>query len=431
MVDVAPFSAWRYDLAQAGELSDVIAPPYDVIDPSLQEQLYQRHPYNAVRLILNRAEPDDRLPSDRTARARLNWKQWKQDQLLQREHNDALYVYHQEYLLHGQPVVRRGFLARLRLEELGTGQVFPHERTLAGPKADQLALMDACRAQLSPIFGLYPDETCQIQQRLDDACLALPGLQAVDHAGVKHRLWVLHDLRAIDATREALRSQPVFIADGHHRYETALQYSRQCREQRQVPDELAPENFVLSALFSLQDAGLSVLPTQRVIRGAAAIGLTATELARRLEPHFLVEMIPAGASAAALAWEAVATENSQDVLAFGTADGHWLVARLADPDIMLKLAPDHSNEWRSLAVSVLHQLVLGSLLPPEVVSEGTIQYVHEWQAAASSEESLVCLVPAVHVTDVAKIAAQREFMPPKSTYFYPKLLSGLVFYGLE
>ena len=191
MVEVCPMRGWRYDVSQVGDLSDVITPPYDVIDEHQQNELFKKHPCNFIRLELNREEPGDASPDVKYERAAAFLKHWKVDGILQQEHEDVLYVYSQEFKWEGKTFVRSGFLARVRLEEFGTGNVFPHEQTLSGPKLDRLMLIRATNTNLSPIFGLYPDETAGVQQELDEACIALTPCVATDHLGVIHRLWVI------------------------------------------------------------------------------------------------------------------------------------------------------------------------------------------------------------------------------------------------
>jgi uncharacterized protein (DUF1015 family) len=435
MVDVCPFRGWRYDLAQVGALSDVVCPPYDVIDPALQNELYKRHPCNVIRLELNRSEPGDADDAERYRRAAGFWKHWRLDGVLQQERDDALYVYTQRFEWAGQTFVRRGFLGRIRLEEFGSGQVFPHEQTLSGPKADRLALFNACKANLSPIFGLYPDESGAVQRALDDACLKLTGAQAEDHLGVLHKLWVVTDPAAINAVRQGLRDRPVFIADGHHRYETGLNYRRQLEAAGQLTDPLAPANFTMMHLVGMQDAGLQILPTHRLVSGLPPI--TTAELRSALEGHFQCEFMGVGEQGCRDAWDMVTADGSQSALGFGcAADGGWIYARLTDGGPMTTLAADHSEAWRGLAVSRLHRLVLDHLLPARFPDlKPACKYVHLEQevldALKTGDHQLGCLVPPATIEHVEEIAGHRETMPPKSTYFYPKLLTGMVFYGLE
>lgn len=435
MADVHPYRAWRYDLAQVGNLSDVTAPPYDVIDPEQQKALYEQHPCNVVRLILNRDEPGDESSDERYERAARFLKRWQSEGILLREREDALYVYHQTFAWEGREYVRRGFLGRLRLEEFGEGHVFPHEETMPGPKADRLALTKACRMNLSPIFGLYPDPETAVQSPLEEAIRAQTPLEATDHIGVVHRLWPVTDRAVVNRIREHLADKPVFIADGHHRYETALNYRRWLRSEGRLQDDSAA-HFVLMHFVGMSDPGLAILPTHRLVSGIP--DLSAEDLRSLLGAHFeLVDDVGDGPRAAQETWELMQADGGQAAFGFATAgDGRWLMARLTDDGPMQQLAPDRSPAWRTLGVSVLHRLVLDHLVGQRYpTARPTCRYVHrldEVETALSRRScQLACLVQPAGIEHIRRIASQRETMPPKSTYFYPKLLSGLVFNPLD
>jgi len=433
MVDINPLRGWRYDLGQVGDLSDVVCPPYDVIDAELQNSFYKLHPCNVIRLELNRAEPGDTDPDARYRRAADFWKHWRTDRVLLQEHEDVLYVYHQEFEWEGKTYIRKGFFGKLRLEEFG-GQVFPHEQTLSGPKLDRLKLFQACQANLSPVFGLYPDAAQSVQHQLDEHCLSLTALQAVDHLGVKHRMWVVSDPAVINAARAGMRDKPIYIADGHHRYETSLNYRRQLKADGKLDDDNAPPNFVLMMCVGMQDPGLQVLPTHRLVTGMGEV--TMPQLQEALKSHFEIQVLGTGEKAAQEAWEHVEMDGGQNVFGFGTAaDQMWCFARVTDASPMTSLAADHGAEWQSLGVSLLHKLVLGHLVMHAIPSAQPVcTYVHqlaEVTAAVGKKEcQLGCLVPPATIEQVEEIASNRETMPPKSTYFYPKLLTGMVFHSL-
>jgi uncharacterized protein (DUF1015 family) len=431
MADIRAFRAYRYDLGRVGALSDVIAPPYDVIDNNLQQRLYDRSPHNVIRLILNKPEPGDGA-QDRYHRAAQFLRDWQREHILVQDSARSLYVYHQQFDIEGQQYTRKGFLARVRLEPFRTGRIFPHEETLSGPKVDRLHLFRATQMNLSPIFGLYPDAESKVQLLLDDAVRRALPLEARDHLGVVSRLWPVHDQHVISAVSGAMSPMPIFIADGHHRYETSLQYLAERREAGEVPDAESAPNFTLMMLVSMSDPGLVILPTHRLVSGVG--NLTAAQVAAALATHFDVERIGDGESAARQTWQTIAADATQTILGFGTAaDGTWQVARLRDTGALAELASEHSPAWRSLAVSLLHVLVLNRLLARDSVPE--CRYVHSMPevTAAVGERScqLAALVPPATMGHMETIAGNLEKMPPKSTYFYPKLLSGLVFNSLR
>jgi uncharacterized protein (DUF1015 family) len=433
MAEIRAFRAFRYDLGRVGTLSEVVAPPYDVIDPALQQRLYEQSPFNVVRLILNREEPRDSDTENRYTRSARLLREWQLDGVLVQDSARGLYVYHQDFEADGRRYTRRGFLARVRLERFGEGKIFPHEETMPGPKADRLRLFRATGMNLSPIFGLFPDERGEVQSHLDEAVRRSLPLEATDHLGVINRLWPVTDQRTVSLVTGMMGPKPIFIADGHHRYETALRYLEERREAGDARDEEAPPRFVLMMLVSMSDPGLVILPTHRLVSGTGE--LTSRKLHALLRNHFQVEAVGRGEQGARETWELIEAEGTQNVLGFGTvADDTWHTARFTAPASMAELAGEHSADWRSLAVSILHVLVLGRLLADEG-RDLKCEYVHLLRevtnAAAAKKCQLAVLVPPASMSHVESIAGRLEKMPPKSTYFYPKLASGLVLNSLR
>jgi uncharacterized protein (DUF1015 family) len=434
MADVRAFRAYRYDLGRVGALSDVVAPPYDVIDPALQQALYDRSPHNVVRLILGKEYPADQATDNRYTRSAACLRDWQAEGVLMQDSARGLYVYHQEYEVEGQRYLRKGFLARVRLEPFGQGRIYAHEETMPGPKADRLKLSHATGMNLCPIFGLYPDSEEAVQSRLDEAVRRALPLEAVDHLGVVSRLWPITDQQVVQAVTGLMAAKSIFIADGHHRYETGLRYLEERRAAGEVPNEDAPANFILMMCVSMSDPGLLILPTHRLVRGFP--GLTADKLQAALQPHFDIQRIGVGDQAARDAWDRIQAGGEQNALGFGTvADGIWQVARFRSPQWMAQLAPQHSPAWHSLGVSILHVGVLGQLLPGALAGKPECRFVHLLQEVtedvAARRCDLAALVPPATMAHVEQIAGNLEKMPPKSTYFYPKLLSGLVFNSLK
>jgi uncharacterized protein (DUF1015 family) len=434
MAEIRAFRAFRYDLGRVGALTDVVAPPYDVIDPALQQALYDRSPYNVVRLILNTEEPTDSDSNNRYTRAARYLRDWQQLGILQQDSARALYVYHQEFESEGRCYTRRGFMARVRLERFGEGKIYPHEETMAGPKADRLKLFHATGMNLSQIFGLYPDEAGEVQSRLDAAVGRSLPLEATDHLKVVNRLWPVTDQHVVSAVTGLMGTRPIFIADGHHRYETGLRYLQERQQAGEVRDAEAAPNFILMMLVGMSDPGLVILPTHRLVSGIP--DLDAERLRSVLGGFFHVEAVGRGSEGARATWELVESEGRQHVLGFGTVqDGVWQVARLRNPEAMAGLAPNHSDSWRDLAVSILHVLVLGKLIPQGLGGQPQCRYVHllreVTEAVAAWECNLAVLVPPATMKHVEQIAGNLEKMPPKATYFYPKLLSGMVFNSLK
>jgi uncharacterized protein (DUF1015 family) len=432
MPEIQAFRGLRYDLGHVGSLSDVISPPYDVIDPALLDNLYRRHPCNFVRVDLNRVEPGDDEADNRYIRAARLLKNWRSEGVLFQEADPALYVYHQEFDWAGRRYTRRGFMGRMRLSPFGEGLVFPHEQTMSAPKLDRLMLTVVTKAALSPVFGLYPDPDLQTGALLDAAIAGRTPLEATDPWGAVHRMWPVSDVDAIAGLVAAMGPKPLFIADGHHRYETACKYREEIYESGALRKD-HPANYTLMMFVAMEDPGLVVLPTHRLFCDLPSI--TAEDLAARLDDCFTTR--PAGSSPdeAPTVWEDVETSGDQGTLAlFTREDQRWTIVQLTEAGRakLAAAASDHNPEWRELGVSVLHRLIVETILGCEPKQT---KYVHQIKEVVeglrTGQHSLAALVMPATVDHVRAISSQGDRMPAKSTYFYPKLLSGLVVNSLE
>lgn len=449
MPEIQAFRGIRYNLGRVGQLSDVVTPPYDVIGPELQDYFYKLHPNSFIRIDLNKIEPgDDDEANNRYTRAAKFYKQWRDEGVLTAEADPAIYVYHQEFTCAGTTYVRRGFLGRQRLTRFGEGQVFPHEETLPAAKVDRLMLTVVTKANLSPVFGLYPDPECEAQNILDAATAGQTPLVATDHLGVVHRLWPLTDVATIAKLSAIMGPKPIFIADGHHRYETACNYRDQIRDSGFLSPE-HPANYLLMMCVAMDDPGLIVMPTHRLFRakGKAADGkpvalppgqleLTSDELTAKLAPCFTTRPAGEGPDQAAAVWEDIETGGHQgDIGLYTQKDGRWLIATLTEAGKarMAELSQDHTEAWQALGVSLLHRLIIGDRLGCKELPKPS--YVHLIEEVAdglkTGEFPLAAVVMPATVEDVRVISMGGERMPAKSTYFYPKLLSGLVINPLE
>jgi uncharacterized protein (DUF1015 family) len=453
MPQISAFRGIRYDLGHVGSLSDVIAPPYDVIDPALQDQLYKKHPANVVRLILNRDEPGDDEQSNRYSRAARFFKNWRREGVLFEEGQPSIYVYHQEFEERGQTFIRRGFMARVRLERIGEGNIHPHEETHSGAKQDRFKLWKACRANLSQIFGLYPDPENAAQRILEAAIAGQTPLVATDHLGVVHRVWPVTDINVINKVAAVMAGKPAYIADGHHRYETALNLRDDLAAEMAARGEtLSPEhpaNFVLMMCVSMSDQGMLVLPTHRLFRGLPP--MTAEELAAKLGDSFTTEPAGEGPERALTLWDEIEAEGEQGTFGLYTAkDNKWTLARItpAGRAQMAQVASDHCGDWQGLGVSILHRLLVDTLLgAPNLPAPKYVRALAEVPAGLREGDSkgrdltgqegsggrfeLAALVMPATVEHIRAISNAGERMPAKSTYFYPKLLSGLVINPIE
>jgi len=436
MAGIVPFRALRYDPQRIPDLAAVVTPPYDVISAEAQLRYRRRHPHNFVRLILAREDPPDGGGRDRYDRAARAYRGWREDGILRRDPAPAIYLYEQAFTLGGRGFRRRGFLAGLRLEEYQAGVVFPHERTFSRHKDDRLRLMRACPANLEAILGFYAGPAAPVAALLERGMSGPPAVALTDEEGEEHRLWPLTDPGEIRLLQGALADRPVFIADGHHRYETALQFRDERRRELGAAGEA---DFVLANLIHAEDPGLVILPTHRILRQPPAGGAAA--LRAGLERHFQVAEIPVDPGRPGAGLAAVLADLS------AAGPGRAVFALYARGAAILRLAlrgeaapPAAEGEpacVSRLPVAILHRLVIGELYGMAGPGAGgeQIGYTRDaeeaFRAVATGEAQTALFLSPPRVEDVRAVACAGGRMPQKSTYFYPKVLSGLLVRPLE
>ena len=378
MPNVSPFAGWRYHPDKANA-ANVVAPPYDVIGPEEQKELYQRDPHNVVRVDFGLEQPGDSKQNNKYSRAAAHLAAWRSDGTLYHDH-PSLYVCEQSFDYMGKSYVRRGFLARVLLEEFGKGQVFPHERTLSGPKVDRLVLMRATRGNLSPVFGLLADEGGTLVSLIANACPWEPTYTIAEKSGVVNRFWVLDHPGPVQGICEAASKGGIFIADGHHRYETAIAYRDEVRAARKAAGLSCPamgeleSDWIMMFCVPLNDPGLAIFPTHRLVHDAAKFD--AKKLIAGLEKHFSVTEARDDAQLSA----ALATEGGKPVFGLVLPEKSYLVA-LKDFSSMDKRAPKMPEAWRKLDVAALHLLILEDLLgidEGKLLRKENIVYTRVW-----------------------------------------------------
>lgn len=434
MLDVQPFRGIRYTDA-AGAPSSIIAPPYDVIDENDRQRMLRENPHNIVRVD---------LAADGYDEAAARWSTWLRDGIVAREERPAFYAYRQTYdAPSGRRVERWGLTALVKLAAYDEGIVFPHERTLPHAKQDRLELMRATRTQLSPVFGMHFGARGSLDEMLADVCTHEPAVDITDADGVEHRLWVIDDPEVVNAIQAALAPAKIVIADGHHRYETALAFRDEQRAKYRGNDPAdAAWNYVMMVLVDMDSPGLTVFPTHRVLHDVP--GLTPETLEARLETAFRLSTVSLS-SAGTGGRESVADtltaalDELGDVPGFAvySGEGRAFLARLADEAAWAERESQRPAAWRKLDVSVLHALALPALGVDEA-AQASGEYLtftrSAPEAVAAVEEGraqaavLVQPTPSMAVRDVA-LAGQS--LPQKSTYYYPKLLTGLVMSELD
>jgi uncharacterized protein (DUF1015 family) len=418
MAQIEPLRALRYDPAVVGPLADVVAPPYDVIDASQRAALLARSPYNVVAVDLPQGEPDP------YAAAGELFESWQLQGALTREHEPALWAHTQDYTgPDGASRTRRGFFCRVRIEEYGAGRVRPHERTHPGPKEDRLRLTRATRANVSPIFSLYSDPSHAAWDALAPATERTPWGEVTDADGTVHRLWRVTDPPAIAAVQAATHDAELLIADGHHRYETMQAYAREIGGDGE-------HRYILMCLVALEDPGLTVFPTHRLVRGLDDARREA--LAETLRRDFEISEVPL---------EQLAPPPGESPLQLGYIDAQSqrpLRLKLRSQTIADDALAGHSEAYRRLDTGVLETLLLKSALgmsDEDISHFNGLFYARDTAEAlamvASGEYDAAFLMRPTPVAQVRDVAAAGENMPPKSTCFFPKLLTGLLFNPLS
>ncbi|HEV7217005.1 MAG TPA: DUF1015 domain-containing protein [Chloroflexota bacterium] len=429
MVAVQPFRGLRYNQTKADALEHVLAPPYDVVSPDERERLVARSPYNIVQIELPVGG------EDRYRRAADLLAGWRRDAILTQEHAPALYVLEERFVVAGGEYRRLGVLAAVTVEPWSSGAVLPHEHTLPGPKLDRLRLLQATQTNISPIFLMYDDPGGQIRAMLQAVTEQEPvasvqlDTDAIPHAARESRLWPVTDSRLLDRFLPVFAATQAYIADGHHRYETALTYrEEQRRSHPEAPD--GPWDAALMFLVAVDDPGLVVLPTHRVLRNIDPERLA--RLPAGLGRHFSLESVPAGTPLAA-ALQRLAEAGPGALLVAGLPQGLTLL--LPRADLAAALPADRSTSWRSLDVSALHGLILEPLLglgDAEISGEQYVQYTRDaaeaLQLVEGGQAQLALLLNATRPEQVCAVARDHERMPQKSTFYYPKPLTGFVLY---
>jgi uncharacterized protein (DUF1015 family) len=413
VAEVLPLQALHYDLGRVA-LADVVAPPYDVIDPEQRSELVARSPHNVVELDLP-IDPGGGDPYEHAARL---LAKWAEDGILTRDDKPAIWALEQEYTApDGSKLTRRGFLARVKLAPYGEG-IRPHERTQPGPKEDRLRLTRATRHNLSPIFALHPGDAWR---HLQPALGGDPWGEVTDGDGTTHRVWRVADPPVHEAITAELEPGELLIADGHHRYETALAYQREVGEG-------TPADYVLMALVSLEDPGLTVFPTHRLISGLADDPAKQEALGTGLKELFEIEEVPT---------DQLDPGGADGLGVFGYTDSHLKRSfrlRLKDTVRLDQALPDRSDAYRSLDAAILEELVLKGVLgmsAEDIAAKRGIGYTPSTDEALAKLDAgdyqAAFLLRPTPIEQVRAVAGAGETMPPKSTYFFPKLLTGIAF----
>ena len=449
MSTLHPFKGIHYNQKVVKDIARVMAPPYDVISPSYQDELYERDPVNIVRLILAKEGTEN---DEKYKNAADDFHRWLDEGVLVKEEKPAIYYYTQEYKVGEETFLRKGFIAARELEEFGKGTIFPHEKTHSGPKKDRLKLMKALKCNLSCIFVIYSDSDLSPKERPTNILEGVvkgkePLIIAPDDDGVISRVWVIDDPVVIEKVSRAMDARPVFIADGHHRYETALNYRDFMRGEGATP---GPYDSIMMYFSSMDDEGMSILPTHRAVHSLK--GFNADVFLRACEEYFFIDDFFFDERMEPLAKdrflnklydsEAQSNEETKSV-SFGLyikGRDSYFILTLKDPAHLDSLfAAELPQVYKALDVTILHSLILEKILqisPAAQEKKTNIKYIKDLDDAVNEVRNtentqMVFLMNPTKIEQVKAVAEAGLVMPQKSTYFFPKLLTGLTINPLD
>lgn len=433
MAELRPFKGLCYNQEKAGRMDTLVTPPYDVISPEGQRLYYRLNQFNVIRLDLGKDFPSDTLEDNKYIRAAHFFEEWQQEEVLKRSDEKAFYLYEQEYAIKNGRKKRKGFIGLVKLADFASGAVLPHERTMSKPKEDRLNLMNSTHANFSPIFSIYSDPEHKITRVLEDQKKNPPSLDFRGEEDIQQTVWEVTDPAALKQIINVTADKTMFIADGHHRYETALTFRDQMREK--YPDSTGEEswNYVMMFLVNMDDEGLTILPVHRMFKN---IDFNPLKFLTDARQFFEVKMLHS-------------PDNLFEQMSQADTNGHcfglyyggneYYLLILNDVNIIDEmLSKDHSPEWKRLDVTLLHNIVLYQLLvlkDRDLEKEEIIEFNKDGsdaidQVQQGKQEAVFFLNPT-KIDEVRKIALNGERMPQKSTYFYPKPLTGIVINKLD
>ncbi len=427
-MDIRPFKGWRYSTPR-GDVSRLIAPPYDILSADDKAALLAAAENNIVGVDMPQVPPKEAGPDSVYAAAAQRLAQWQRQGVLKQDDQPCLYAYEQSFEWSGRSYTRRALIAGVRATPFGQ-DIIPHEHTFAGPKADRMKLTQHTRMQLSPIFGFYDDAGGKVT----DVLFAGAGGPSIfgEMRGVKEKLWVISDAKVVAAVTAALGKTPVFIADGHHRYTTAMIYRDELLAAGKI-DASHEANYVMFALVPKQDAGLLILPTHRMVRGLSA-DFTLDALAAAT-PEFQWQRFDVGAAYLSDADDFLAPFGEHAMAFIGPWAKDMRIARLADANAMQRLEPRKVGAWRNLDVAILQRLVMDNALAGLKADDFAVDYTADGQEVIEACRTGKCqmgvCLQSTPLSAVEAVAQAGEVMPHKSTYFYPKLATGMVLKPME
>ena len=437
MAEIRPFRGVRYNQAKIKDMAKVISPPYDIISPRQQDTLYQSSPYNFVRIEYNRESPQDNNLDNRYIRAAANIANWLKEGILKRDETAAFYLHAHTFTSRGQNFLRRDIIAAVKLEEWDKKIILPHENIIPKAKSDRMSMLHACQGNTSQVLAMYADPQKVISDVISQQEKMNPIMEFKDPWGEGHKVWSITEPQAVKKIEREIAKQPLYIADGHHRYDSALTFKREQDAQNKVHSGQEGYNYVMFALIDFADAGLVILPTHRLVKGISKIALSG--LRSNLANFFSIEDITLDAPGA---WQKVDSllkgltpeMDSINLAVYGLSGDALTILTLKDAEISGRLMPAiHGDLYKKLDVSLVDHVVLEKLLGYDKDKEDiALAYTHDRNDAIDrvkgGEYQLAFLLNPVGPEIIKEIADAGDRMPRKSTYFYPKSPAGLVFY---
>jgi len=440
MAEIQPFKGLRYNTEEI-KLEEIITEPYDRITSSKQEEYYGRNPYNVVRIILGKDNDPEHSEKNKYKRAKIYLDEWEKQGILVKEKQEVLYLYEQEFRVKDEQKKRIGLIARIKLEEFSSRKVLPHEKTFPKHKVDRLNLLKATNTNTGQIFLLYKDDDKNVSQSIEKAMdKAQLGAKVNDEDNFIHKLWIIKEKEDIQRIQKAMADKVLIIADGHHRYETSLNYQREkINEKKEVKGD-EPFNYVMMSLFRLDDPGLVILPTYRLVKGLD-----------KLSEEGLKELLSSSFEISELDWPDTSDKSRlEEVQKIINSENHTFVAfislfkkffifHLKSEDILDgEIKEDKSKTWKRLDVAILHSLIIDKL---EFLTTGTyslennVSYIRNLEQGIKEvmegKFQMIFILNPVSLYQIREIVENGELMPQKSTDFFPKLKSGLVMNPLD
>lgn len=404
MATVKGIRGIRYNPGKIDDFADVLAPPYDVINANQQDDLYNKNPHNVIRLILPKGDDDSKYEE-----AANTFRNWIESDVLTNDQEASIYPYYQEFEDGGKKLTRKGFLAAVKIEDFNTKKILPHERTFPKHKRDRLKLNTACKANMSPVFSVYSDPEIVIEKLLDEKLSGEPIFDITNEDGVRNKLWKISDPEVISSIANHLEDKSFLIADGHHRYETAIEYRNIQREANGETSGDNPYEYVMMFLSNAEDEGLIINPTHRAVKSLG--GITLEELINKLGEEFNVEKLPYEEGLSNIGHEefTILTKDTESVY-------------------RVSIKNNEIDSPNKMAVTLLHNNVFNKIIDEENAGILYTKFLDEAVELVTKEGYEVAFIlPELRASDIFDVVLTGDRMPQKTTYFYPKILSGLVF----